>query len=108
MSDEIGGGQPIADTGDYSELVCPRCGEWDLQETDHLNPRPLAPKATVRHWDGCLMSWGLWKRRSAIEWRAARSMERYYRSIDRKDRKAEAKRRAALIQKYGEALEGGK
>jgi len=93
MSDELGGFQPIADTGDYDSPYCPKCHGSDIEDAEHLNPRPLTPKATVRDWRGCLVSWGLGKRRAAILMKEARSMERYYRRLDRKERKVRALRR---------------
>jgi predicted RNA-binding Zn-ribbon protein involved in translation (DUF1610 family) len=32
MSNEVEGGTPIADTGDYSELLCPKC--WTEVDAD--------------------------------------------------------------------------
>lgn len=46
MSDASAGGEPIADTGDYSDIVCPKCihegghymGRWiPLHELDQPN-----------------------------------------------------------------------
>lgn len=30
----LNGGHPIADTGDYSEVTCPVCGNWDINEKE--------------------------------------------------------------------------
>ena len=34
-SEEVDGGGQIADTGDYGDIYCPKCGSTDIDETDN-------------------------------------------------------------------------
>ena len=51
MSNETEGGTAIADTGDYSDLVCPKCACPDGRYEGHWIPVVEIPKpnAEVRH-----------------------------------------------------------
>lgn len=71
-SSETWGGNPIADTGDYSEIECPKCTLFDTYEP-HLNdniPDVFNPVFWVLYWlKRPVILYRQWKyERSVLKW----------------------------------------